>query len=151
MRSLSLALILTTLASLGSTAAFSPSETQPQLAPRTFQSNGMTCYSECPATRGTETFNGKSVYQDRYSDTRYYICSYTGGSNCYFNPDGSLRADNPLGNTTPCPQQAPTSGCGTPDSPARAFKRSIVRRQTTAEKRLAARQYKPKRVKSTAA
>ncbi|WVW79809.1 hypothetical protein I302_101779 [Kwoniella bestiolae CBS 10118] len=148
MRSFALCSILATLSTLSSITAWTPTETQPQLAPRTFQSMGMTCYSECPATRGSATFSSRGFYSDRYSDEEYYTCNYSDGSNCWYNDDGSLNNDHTNGvNTTPCPGQAPSSGCGTPETPSRAFKRSTIRKRTTAEKRLAARQYNPKKAK----
>ncbi|WWD08707.1 hypothetical protein V865_006820 [Kwoniella europaea PYCC6329] len=130
----------------GEVAASTPTETQ--LAPRTFQSMGMTCFSECPATRGTATFTSKGYYQDRYSSYHFYTCQYSDNSNCWYNEDGSLNNDHTNGvNTTPCPAQAPSSGCGTANNPSRAFKRSTIRKRTAVEKRLAARQYNPKKAR----
>ncbi|WVW87158.1 hypothetical protein I302_109215 [Kwoniella bestiolae CBS 10118] len=157
MRNVSLFLMLSSLTGLASAFTRNPTETRQQ-ARSVPSAGGYQCFFSCP-TRAEGEFNYLYGDTDQYAPdgaTHYNACNYDDGENgfttCYYTDDGQLYSDESQGytNDATCAAMAETGPCAqeNPDTNTYFRKRAMPRRMTPAEKRLAARQYKPKFKKS---
>ncbi|KAL7423079.1 hypothetical protein Q5752_002378 [Cryptotrichosporon argae] len=146
-------LLLPVALSASLAAALPASVTQER---RSYPSNGLTCYYECPALPDIQALNpgvqsgpyyfSGTVYNGNTAVTaggcQYNYASY--GGVCYYDATtGRLLQSTSL----TCPAQVPVATCNTSGAGTAQFKRSLPReRESAGQKLIRSLQYKPAKV-----
>ncbi|WWD08250.1 hypothetical protein V865_006361 [Kwoniella europaea PYCC6329] len=160
-RTVSFFLVVSTLSGLASAFTYTPTETQMR-ARSVPSAGGYQCFFTCPP-KASGQFDYVYGQDDEYGpngSTHVNVCNYDDyfvPSVCYYTDDGKLYSDEGQGytNAEDCPATATTGPCAqeNPDEYTYFRKRAMPKRMSPAERRLAARQYKPnfKKARSVAA